>query len=48
MLGQRREQLKLGDGQRIARIGDTGAAPQGTAQPGDPPGQAIRLAGSLA
>ena len=41
MLGQRREQLKLGDGQRVARVGDTGAAPQGTAQPGDPRGQAI-------
>jgi hypothetical protein len=41
MLGQCGEQLELGDGERVARVGDTGAAPQGAPQPGDPGGQAL-------
>jgi hypothetical protein len=41
MLGQCRKQLELRNGQRVAGVGDTGAAPQGTPQQGDPRGQAF-------
>jgi hypothetical protein len=47
MFGQRGEQLKLGHGQGVAGIRDPGAAAQGTAQPGDCLGQAVRSQASL-
>ena len=41
MLGHHRQQLQLGHGQRVARAGHPGAAPQRPAQPGDAPGQPV-------
>ena len=47
MLGERREQLKLGHGEGIAGIGDPGSAAQRAAQPGDPLGQPVSAAARL-
>ena len=41
MLGQRGQQFQLGHGQRVAGVGDPGAAAQRPAQPGDALGQPV-------
>jgi hypothetical protein len=41
VLGHHRQQFQLGHGQRVARAGDPGTAPQSPAQPGDALGQPV-------